>query len=95
MKAIRKRPGARPELIEIENELTALQQAVGGYLEAVTLGNDWCVLCDEEWRFKGEASNCSINGVEFGGAILVVGIAGEDFTDIPQEVADRLGVSAC
>lgn len=95
MKAIRKRPGARPELIEIKNELTTLQQAVGGYLEAVTLGNDWCVLCDEEWRFKGEPNNCSINGVEFGGTILIVGVEGEDFTDIPQEAANRLGASAC
>jgi len=94
MKAIMVRPGGRPEIIEIENELHALQKAVGGHLESVTLGEDWCVLCDEEWRFKGEPYTCSINGVVFGGVVLIVGIAGEDFADIPQHMAERL-VASC
>jgi len=94
MKAIMVRPGGRPEIIEIENELHALQKAVGGHLESVTLGEDWCVLCDEERRFKGEPYTCSINGVVFGGVVLIVGIAGEDFADIPQHMAERL-VASC
>lgn len=36
MKAIRKKPGCAPEIIEVENTLEALQQEVGGYIEAVT-----------------------------------------------------------
>lgn len=94
MKAIMVRPGGRPEIIEIENELSALQKAVGGHLESVTLGEDWCVLCDEEWRFKDEPHTCSINGVVFGGVVLIVGIAGEDFADIPQHLVERL-VASC
>ena len=33
MKAIRKKPGCAPEIIEVENTLEALQQEVGGYIE--------------------------------------------------------------
>lgn len=90
MKVIRKRPGGRLEPIEIRDELEALQDEVGGHIEAVTMGNDWCVLCDEEWRFKEKATNCFVNGVEFGGTILFVGIAGENFCDIPREVEEML-----
>ena len=36
MKVIIKEPGQRPRETEIENSLSALQQAVGGYIETVT-----------------------------------------------------------
>ena len=32
MKAIRKKPGCAPEIIEVENTLKALQDEVGGYI---------------------------------------------------------------
>lgn len=32
MKAIIKKPGEKPRVIEIENELSALQEAVDGYI---------------------------------------------------------------
>ena len=35
MKAIRKKPGCEPELVEEENTLKALQTEVGGYMEPV------------------------------------------------------------
>ena len=37
MQVIRKDPGKPPKLVEIPNTLKALQQAVGGYIETVTL----------------------------------------------------------
>lgn len=37
MKAIIKEPGKKPRITEIENKLSALQEAVGGYIETVTL----------------------------------------------------------
>ena len=84
MKAIIKRafePVGR--LIDIPNELKPLQQAVGGYLEAVTLASDLAVLCDEEGRLKGKIHNCTICGYEFVGTILAVGVDGDEFTDVP------------
>ena len=40
MKAIRKKPGCEPELIDIDNTLKALQTEVGGYIETVTIASD-------------------------------------------------------
>lgn len=37
MKAIRKKPGCAPEIIEVENTLKALQREVSGYIETVTI----------------------------------------------------------
>ena len=48
MKAIRKKPGCEPELIDIDNTLAALQQEVGGYIETVTIASDAVVICNEE-----------------------------------------------
>lgn len=40
MKGIIKEPGQRPRVTKIENSLSALQEAVGGYIETVTLAKD-------------------------------------------------------
>lgn len=92
MKAICKKPGEPAEVVDIENSLEALQEAVGGYLESFTFAADACVLCDEEGRWKGYPHNTVICGVEFVGPILIVGVAGEDFTDLkaPERVLDML-----
>ncbi len=44
-------------MIEIANTLEALQEQVGGHIEAVTLATDACILCDEEGRIKGRPIN--------------------------------------
>lgn len=48
MKAIRKKPGCAPELIDIDNTLKALQAEVDGYIETVTISSDAVVICNEE-----------------------------------------------
>ena len=70
-------------LIDIQNELKPLQEAVGGYLEAVTLASDLTILCDEDGRLKGKIHNCTFAGYEFVGTILAVGVSGDEFTDVP------------
>ena len=44
MKAIRKKPGCAPEVIEVENTLEALQNEVGGYIETVTVASDTAII---------------------------------------------------
>lgn len=85
MRAMRKRPGEAWEPIEVANELKPLQQEVGGYLENVTLAEDACILCDEEGRLKGKPYNTTVCGVPFAGTILIVGVAGEDFSDLTEQ----------
>lgn len=83
MKAIRKRPGEGPELIDIRDD-DHIREELGGYMEAVTLTEDLVILCDEEGRLKGKAPNCVICGVDFVGTILVLGVRGEEFADVPD-----------
>lgn len=90
MRVIRKRPGEAWEPIEVENELKSLQQAVGGYLESFTFAEDACVLCDEEGRLKGKPYNTTVCGVPFVGTVLIVGVAGEDFSDLTEQMEARL-----
>lgn len=92
IKAIIKRPDERHGHVSwISNSLENLQQAVGGYIEAVTLTAysiagkpiGLVVICDEEGRLKGKEYNCEIAGVDFVGEILLVGSDGDELTDCP------------
>lgn len=90
MKAIRFLPGTLPEPIEIENTLEALQKQVGGHIETVTLGYGFCAICNEDGLMMNLPHNCVINGAIFCGPVLLVGVNGEDFCDVPAlEIAPR------
>ena len=82
MRVIRKDPGRPPELMELENTLAALQQAVGGYIETVTLSVDTAIICNEEGRLRGLPYNCDFLGISFVGPILVVGIDGDEMCSL-------------
>lgn len=64
------RPGKEPEMVEIPDDLNAMQEFVGGYIEAVRpWGDDVALLCDEEAVIKGAELNRIImneNGGVFG-----------------------------
>ena len=83
MKAIRKKPGCAPEIIEVENTLEALQQEVGGYIETVSIA-DVVIICNEEGRLCSLPYNCRFVGVDFVGTILVVGRNKDEFCDVPE-----------
>ncbi|WP_296627671.1 DUF3846 domain-containing protein [uncultured Negativibacillus sp.] len=90
MKVIIKEPGQRPRVTEIENSLSELQQAVGGYIETVTLAEDCCIICNEEGRLQGLPYNLTFCGVSFVGTILFVGIAGDEFADLSEQQVEIL-----
>lgn len=83
MKAIRKKPGCAPELVEVDNTLKALQTEVGGYIETVSIA-DVVIICNEEGRLCGLPYNCRFVGVDFVGTILVVGRDRDEFCDVPE-----------
>lgn len=85
MRSLSKQTGEGWKVIEIQNELEPLQRAVGGHLESVSLWADACILCNEEGRIKGMPYNTTICGVSFVGPILIVGTAGEDFSDLTEQ----------
>lgn len=92
IRVISKRPGHPPRSVWVSNTLKGLQTAVGGYIETVTLGTDVCVVCNEEGRMLGLPHNCTICGVDFVGDILLVGVNGEEFADLPISFQQAKGV---
>lgn len=88
IKAIFKESDETPKVIEIGNTLSAMQKAVGGQIEAVPISEDTCVICDENGRIFEKPYNCHVNGISFVGTILIVGVDGEEFSDVPQWLID-------
>ena len=83
MKAIRKKPGCEPEVIDIDNTLAALQQEVEGYIEVITLPYGAALICNEEGRILGLPDNGRLCGVDVVGTALIVGVNGSEFCDVP------------
>lgn len=91
MKALMKKVGQDPEPIEIANKLRDLQEAVGGFIQAVpeyTAAGEIAVICDEMGLLKGYPPNCSVCGVAYHGTILIVGVSGSDFVDLDDKTAE-------
>lgn len=85
MIVIKKEPGQRAVVVEIENDLKALQQAVGGYIEVVYPYKEPVgVICNEEGLLMGLPFNTFIRGYHLFGTILIVGLTEDDFCDVPE-----------
>ena len=68
----------------IPNTLEALQDAVGGYIETVTLFEGVVMIVDEEGRLKGKRPTCKLmNEVIVGDWLLVGANRRGEFTDLP------------
>lgn len=91
MKAILKQPGQRPAVVELENTLKALQRAVGGYIETVTIVSDACLICNEEGRLMGLEPN-PVMGISLVGPVLCVGVGvdGDEFCSLTDKDAALL-----
>lgn len=85
IKVITKRPGGVPVSTYISPTLENLQRYVGGYIETVTLAADCVIICDEEGRLKGKEYNCTVCGITFVGDIIVAGVRGDAFADLPVD----------
>ncbi len=83
IRVIIKRPKEQPFMTVIENDLKRLQSIVGGYIETVTIAEDLVIICNEERKLKDMPENCNICGVDFVGPIIFVGVAKEEFANIP------------
>ncbi|MBR1382309.1 MAG: DUF3846 domain-containing protein [Ruminococcus sp.] len=95
--AIKFTPDGEAIVTKIEDTLESLQAAVGGYIETITLSDDFVLICDEEGVLKGKPRNTLAEMFVGGlvGTVLVAGISGDEFADVPagiiRYVADRLG----
>lgn len=85
MRVIKVEPGKRLKIIDVPNELEALQKEVDGYIECVSFDEDAVIICNEEGAINGMEFNVYFNGHMLFGPLLVAGVDGEEFCDIPEE----------
>lgn len=82
--------------VDIDNTLEALQAAVDGYIETVPLVADKAVMIvNEEGLLRGMPYNAFatlIAARNIVGPALIVGVDGEEFTDIPTEIANSVKI---
>lgn len=92
------RPGKEPKMVELEDDLHAMQDFVGGNIEAVRpWGDDVVLICDEEAIIKGAELNRIImneNGGVFGVIsgpffLCLAPRNSEVFMSLPNMMADR------
>lgn len=88
---VTKHPGEKPQIDPLfPNELSALQNFVGGYIETVTLAEDVVLVCNEEGRLQGLAPNVCLQGQTFVGPVLVAGIHLDEFASLPGSRVPRV-----
>ena len=78
-------------VIDVPNELHALQQAVGGHIETVGLKDGGVMIVDEEGLLKQYQRNdlaSIISGHHIYGTALIVGADEDEFDDVPQQYID-------
>lgn len=87
MQVVYVEPGKKPYVTEIPSTLDAEQKAVEGYIEAVTLDDGCCLICNEEAKLIGMKGNRRIaNGQSIiAGPFFVCGSSEEDFIGLTDE----------
>jgi hypothetical protein len=85
MKILKVEPSKAPYVKEIENELHAIQEEVGGDIEVVGMEPGVILCCNEEGKFNGMEPNRKIQGDILYGPFFVVGAQGEDFASLSDE----------
>ena len=85
MKVLVFKPNEESFTANIKNELRALQETVGGYIETVKIDKDTTLICNEEGKLKGFEANRIINGDLIVGTFLLCGIKGPEFCSLTEE----------
>lgn len=89
MRAIIKEVGKVAKVEDIKNELTTMQELVGGYIEAVNTGQGICLVVNEEGKLQELPQNFPIgNDVIVGTAVFVAYGKDGEFTDLTDEQID-------
>ena len=90
------KPGEKPERIEIESGLDALQRAVGGYIEAVYPYEDpVALIVNEEGKLNGLPLNRALRDEDndiydiVAGTFLVVGLGESEFASLTPALMEK------
>ena len=89
-------PGKAPERMELNGSLEAMQQFVGGTIQAVyPFPDPVAVVCNDEGKLMGLEHNRALrdnNGNVYDilcGSFFVCGLSEEDFTSLPDELIQK------
>ena len=89
-------PGKAPYVTDIGNDLRSMQQAVGGYIQAVYPYEETVVLvCNEEGKLDGLPLNRALRDEDgdiydvVAGNFFLAGIGDDDFIDLPDELVEQ------
>ncbi len=93
MKAVLVKVGEPHRVIDVENDLKAMQKLVGGYIQEVPYNapeHGILIICDEEGKLKNKMPNRLVISRSrvldvITGDFVLVGRAGEEFTDLTPE----------
>lgn len=91
MKVVYVEPNKPPFVSDLENSLKAEQRAIGGRIEPIYMGNDVCLVGNEEAKLIGMPGNRRIGdgSTIIAGPFFVVGVAGEDFRSLTDEEVEK------
>lgn len=89
-------PGKAPYETEIEDGLSGMQKAVGGYIQAVyPYDEPVALICNEEGKLEGLPLNRALRDDDgdiydiVAGNFFIAGLGDEDFTDLSHELAEK------
>ena len=90
-------PGKYPQQVEIDNDLKALQQTVGGFIGAsYPFADDpVAIVYNDDGKLMGLPLNRALRDEDgqmydaVAGTFLVVGLGEEDFASLPPELAQK------
>ena len=89
-------PGEKPHVKTIGTDLASMQQAVGGYIQAVYPYEDPVVLiCNEEAKLNGMELNRALRDEDghiydiVAGSFFIAGLGAEDFTSLPDSLCRK------
>lgn len=91
LKVVMVEPHKAPYVTEIDDKLSSLQNAVGGYIEVVGNGDGTLIICNEEGKLQGLEGNRRIHdGMSIvTGTFFVVGDDGENFRSLTESEVTR------
>jgi len=73
MKIIIKESGKQPYEKEIKNDLTVLQEIVGGYIEVLPITQEILMICNEEGKLEGLPYNFTLGNDYIVGTVFFIG----------------------
>ena len=85
MEVLMVEPGKYPYVTTIENELEAMQKAVGGYIEAISLDDGNVIILNEEGKLMGLEGNRALGDDILVGPFFIAGSDGEHFASLSKE----------